>query len=818
MASSNGTPHNTSPTRNGRPPVNLSFFLPAIFTQLTLRKITVVFDTMVFVQFFAFIKKSPVKPNFAVEVAVEEVKVVIDAVGIPELGYGEVHVRLEYDDEGNEVVREVEHLKVSPTSSVASTLVGSPTCSKSSSLLVKTEKKSVREASEATTDLVVAKSAAVSHTPLTTAFEVDTCDAPSSPFKALVADLRILAVLGQGSWGVVYAVQHRHTKQIFALKRISKHSTKEDEQVIFFREQYIQKQLAGNPGFVGLVASWEDDRFYNLLMDFCHGGDLQRAVANNGTMEEDQVRHFAAHLVVALVELRQKRIHHRDIKPENIFVAEDKDGNFVPVIGDFGLAYQFGRTAEQQPWRKDKDWVTKEDVDAELLGADRLHAVCGTPAYYSPEIWAADETTTFSYETDVWAFAVTVYYLLHAQLPFGIDDAEDVASAVLHNELVVDDSTLSPEAVDFLHKALHRDQAERLTMDEFRTHAWFDGFDWDEVEMLEREHAYQDDVSSNADVKHIVLEEPYEDGEEPHPWFTWISPEFQAGPTQSTSTASVSTVQSSPSLEYTSHDNFIATHSSQSCVLEDETGSKPHNLPNDQQPTSDSSDSTDNIDGTLTDAFRTTLASHQDSGESSVFGSPVCERPPSHTSPSTLSSTSLALAHEDIDNTYDTSTFAGSLIRSEYHWRSTSRAASRNATVSPARDALSSLEYSDSEDDTCTPFADPYKPADHRSDPPSCSTPTSLISVVDASLPPQLQCGPLSGSCASTSSLLVQSRSQSLSTHSDVWHVSSSASHTLTNVPTHTGWWGRFKSWLAGLQVTVSRGQVRVTGYDGGGG
>lgn len=62
---------------------------------------------------------------------------------------------------------------------------------------------------------------------------------------------------------------------------------------------------------------------------------------------------------------------HRDIKPENIFLTLD-----AAKVGDLGLA--------------------------KILrgGASTTRTVCGTPAFYSPEIW---EARPYGKESDVWA-------------------------------------------------------------------------------------------------------------------------------------------------------------------------------------------------------------------------------------------------------------------------------------------------------------------------------------------------------------------------------------------------------------------------------
>ena len=115
-------------------------------------------------------------------------------------------------------------------------------------------------------------------------------------------------------------------------------------------------------------------------------------------------------------ELRRQRIIHRDIKPQNILLnAQDE-----AIISDFGLARTFGRTVEQQPWKKRKMWQHKEDTEeddadaAELsVKKDHTQGGCGTFGYIPPEMF---ESKDHSYEADVWSFAVTLYEMLHGKV------------------------------------------------------------------------------------------------------------------------------------------------------------------------------------------------------------------------------------------------------------------------------------------------------------------------------------------------------------------------------------------------------------------
>lgn len=78
-------------------------------------------------------------------------------------------------------------------------------------------------------------------------------------------------------------------------------------------------------------------------MEFCHGGDLGRILAEQkkqkSYLEEEAVWKLLFQLLVALAYCHKKKILHRDLKPANIFM-DDRGANVK--IGDFGLSRELG--------------------------------------------------------------------------------------------------------------------------------------------------------------------------------------------------------------------------------------------------------------------------------------------------------------------------------------------------------------------------------------------------------------------------------------------------------------------------------------------
>merc|ERR1712232_253675 len=94
-----------------------------------------------------------------------------------------------------------------------------------------------------------------------------------------------------------------------------------------------------------------------LVMEFLNGGQMLFHMRRQAMLSEDQVRIYAAEIVLAIEYLHSLDIVHRDLKPENVLLSSD--GHIS--IADFGLA---------------KVNVTD----------DSAKTFCGTIEYMAPEI------------------------------------------------------------------------------------------------------------------------------------------------------------------------------------------------------------------------------------------------------------------------------------------------------------------------------------------------------------------------------------------------------------------------------------------------
>lgn len=212
----------------------------------------------------------------------------------------------------------------------------------------------------------------------------------------MVGDYRIVAVLGEGGFGVVYKVERAGL--FFALKLLRARALEGWGQ----REINILRHLA-HPNVVGFHSydRWPVPLYGYLyfVMEFVEGRTLEDWALDENPSAR-QVARVLLEVLLALAAVHKQGVFHRDLKRDNILI---RNSDSRPILVDFGIGWLAG---EPTVTRDTLPPGTCEYRSPEAIRYDRNPANKGT--HYRP-----DEGD------DLWAMAVTAYWLLTDLLPFG---------------------------------------------------------------------------------------------------------------------------------------------------------------------------------------------------------------------------------------------------------------------------------------------------------------------------------------------------------------------------------------------------------------
>ncbi|KAG0211922.1 hypothetical protein BGX28_007204 [Mortierella sp. GBA30] len=271
-----------------------------------------------------------------------------------------------------------------------------------------------------------------------------------------IEDYQLVKVLGRGCMGKVMLVREHKSKNLFALKAISK------EWVILQREiehTKSERNILANvarishPFLIKLRHSFQSNAQLFMVLDYYPGGDIATQLAKWHSFDPERCLFYAAEIVLGIEELHRLGIVYRDLKPENILLA--LDGHIV--LTDFGLSKQFPTFSS---------------------GGDKTNTFCGTAEYLAPEILLADE---YSYAVDWWSLGTLLYEMLTGITPFWAEDHAQMYQRVLEDELEFPPE-MDPYTMNFLAALLERDPEHRLGSygaSYVKEHPYFALIDWD---------------------------------------------------------------------------------------------------------------------------------------------------------------------------------------------------------------------------------------------------------------------------------------------------------------------------------------------------
>jgi len=73
-----------------------------------------------------------------------------------------------------------------------------------------------------------------------------------------------------------------------------------------------------SPWIVELKASFQEDDYLLLIMEYLPGGDFMNLLIKKDILSEEEARFYTAELILAIESIHKLECIHRDIKPDNV--------------------------------------------------------------------------------------------------------------------------------------------------------------------------------------------------------------------------------------------------------------------------------------------------------------------------------------------------------------------------------------------------------------------------------------------------------------------------------------------------------------------
>jgi len=230
------------------------------------------------------------------------------------------------------------------------------------------------------------------------------CGAP------VLAGYDTLQVLGRGGMGVVYQARQQSLNRLVAIKMILARGHAGEAELRRFQNEATAVARLNHPNIVQIHEVGEHDGLPYLVLEFCAGGALSRAL-DGAPLPPERTITLVAKLARACQAAHERNIVHRDLKPANVLLNEAGE----PKIADFGLA--------------------KATDDTDQTGQTESGAILGTPSYMAPE-QAAGKSRGVGPAADIYSLGAILYELMTGRPPFKGVTPIDTVHLVLEQDPV----------------------------------------------------------------------------------------------------------------------------------------------------------------------------------------------------------------------------------------------------------------------------------------------------------------------------------------------------------------------------------------------
>ncbi|KAI4218509.1 MAG: hypothetical protein L6R36_008919 [Xanthoria steineri] len=342
-------------------------------------------------------------------------------------------------------------------------------------------------------------------------------------------DFQILTQVGQGGYGQVYLAKKKDTKEVCALKVMSKKLLFKLDEIRHILTERDILTAAKSEWLVRLLYAFQDDQSIYLAMEYVPGGDFRTLLNNTGVLHNRHARFYISEMFCCVDSLHQLGYIHRDLKPENFLV----DSNGHVKLTDFGLAAGMLSPGKLESMRIKLEEVgnmsvpfgnptEKRTADERREGYRSLRnrevnyakSIVGSPDYMAPEVLTGEE---YDFTVDYWSLGCMLFESLTGFPPFAGATSDETWQNLRRWQKVLKrpeyenpNYFVSNRTWDLITRCVNSQSKRFKNINEIYKHVYFAEVDWSKLKEQrapfvpdldsETDAGYFDDFSNEADM------------------------------------------------------------------------------------------------------------------------------------------------------------------------------------------------------------------------------------------------------------------------------------------------------------------------------
>lgn len=275
---------------------------------------------------------------------------------------------------------------------------------------------------------------------------------PINFIKGEVKDkYQIFKTINEDGFSKIYLIKSRTSEEVRCLKRISKSNL---ENIDILKKDLILLSNADNPNIVNIIEVFISFSYYDVIMEYCQGGNVLDKVASltqkGKFFTNYQAAEILKQILIALQYAHFNNIMHTSLSLENILFVNKDPENFHIKVLNLGISKNYKK---------------------EFIKIRNKMRVC---YFSSPEALEGN----CHKKSDIWSCGVILYILLLGLPPF-FSDVEGESKIIQHKIMSYDyrflnrhGINMSEDAKDLISKILCQEN-KRLKIDQILSHQFF---------------------------------------------------------------------------------------------------------------------------------------------------------------------------------------------------------------------------------------------------------------------------------------------------------------------------------------------------------